>query len=202
MNTETRPPEKSGGFFYALACLHRQRLSLRCGRFNLKLLANDSVKLLTIIFQVLLLASFAIWFGGFFFYVSFVVPIGNEVLGSSFEQGMITRRATVPLNWLGVLSAVLMIVDSILSWRIRGVWNRRVQLACPIIMLAMLASLFILHPQIDAFADRVLGEIKGDYDQFYWLHRLYLWASTVQWIAEWIWLIFFVSSGLRKEVSG
>ncbi len=149
------------------------------------------MKFLSITFQVLLLASFAMWFGGFGFYVSFVVPIGNEVFGS-FEQGLVTRRATLWLNYLGVLAAVLMIIDSILTWKKSQSRIRYVQISCAIFMLAMLAALFFLHPQIDACVDAELGEIKGDYEQFYWLHRLYLWASSFQWFAAWIWLICYL----------
>ncbi len=140
------------------------------------------------------------WFGGFGFYVSFVVPIGNEMLGS-FEQGLITRRATVVLNYLGVLSSVLMVIDSVLTWKNTQSRIRYIQIACAIFMLAMLAALFVLHPQIDAFVDSKLGEIKGDYDQFYWLHRLYLWASTFQWVAAWIWLICFATGRISNQSS-
>ncbi len=157
------------------------------------------MKFLSLAFQVLLLASFAMWFGGFGFYVSFVVPIGNELLGSSFEQGLITRRATVPLNYLGVLAATLMVFDSVLTWKKSQSRIRYVQISCAVFMLAMLAALFALHPQIDAFVDTELGEIKGDYDQFYWLHRLYLWASTFQWISAWIWLICYCKSTIGSR---
>ena len=130
------------------------------------------MKFILFAFRVLLLASFAVWFGGFFFYVSFVVPIGNEVLGSTFEQGMITRRATVPLNWLSVLAGSLMVADSIFTWRSKG-RIRWIQIVFPIILLAMVAWLFTLHPQIDAFVDADTRQIGGDYDQFYWLCLLY-----------------------------
>ena len=45
------------------------------------------MKIIINLFRVFLIAAFAMWFGGFGFYVSFVVPIGNEVLGSAFGQG-------------------------------------------------------------------------------------------------------------------
>jgi len=134
------------------------------------------------------------WFGGFGFYVSFVVPTGNEVLGSSFEQGLITRQVTVPLNYLGTLAAILMMVDSILTWRKSNSPRKQIQLSLTLLTLTMLGALFWLHPQIDAFVDRDTHEIRGDYARFYWLHRLYLWASTFQWIAAWGWLICYVIS--------
>ena len=154
------------------------------------------MKTLEIVFQTLLLASFAMWFGGFGFYVSFVVPIGNEVLGSNFEQGLITRRATIPLNYLCMIAIAMMFLDFMLDWK-RKTSSKTMQitrLTMVAIMAVTLASLFWLHPRIDAFVDRDIHEIRGDYDQFYWLHRLYLWASTVQWIAAWVWLICYCKS--------
>lgn len=148
-----------------------------------------------IILRTILVASFAMWFGGFGFYVSFVVPIGNEVLGSNFEQGLITRRATIPLNYLGVIAVFTMLIESAATWRNnRKPILKKVQFSMVLIMSVMLIALFWLHPQIDAFVDRDIHEISGDYDQFYWLHRLYLWASTIQWIAAWVWLYCFCSS--------
>ncbi|QEG23007.1 hypothetical protein [Mariniblastus fucicola] len=150
-----------------------------------------------VLFQTLLVAAFAMWFGGFGFYVSFVVPVGNEVLGSTFEQGLITREVTVPLNWLGLFAGLLMLCDVILMRFSGQSPGRRMPLlavgAMAIVILVMQVALFWLHPQIDAFVDLEIHEIKDDYDQFYWLHRLYLWASTIQWIAAWVWLLFRVS---------
>lgn len=149
------------------------------------------MKFLSTAFQILLLASFAMWFGGFGFYVSFVVPVGNEVLGSSFEQGLITRQVTTPLNWLGVLAGTLMALNLLFN---RNKFTRKrtwVQTIAIVIMLGMQLALFWLHPQIDTFVDLETHEIVGDYDQFYWFHRLYLWASTIQWFAAWLWLACF-----------
>lgn len=150
-------------------------------------------------FQTLLLGSFAIWFGGFFFYVSFVVPIGNELLGSSFEQGLITREATVPLNYLACFAASCMLLESILTWRRSATIRRKIQLGFVIVLSAMTVWLMWLHPQIDAFVDVELHEIVGDYDRFYWLHRLYLWASTLQWVAGWGWLVCYVVAKQSNE---
>lgn len=147
------------------------------------------------LFQIILLASFAMWFGGFGFYVSFVVPIGTEVLGSTFDQGMITRRVTIPLNWLGLTCSVMLLLNSAFGRKSgSGWWSRCVQFSSASAMLLMQLALFWLHPQIDAFVDLQIGELGGDYDQFYFLHRLYLWASTFQWIAAWLWLAAWCST--------
>jgi hypothetical protein len=153
-----------------------------------------TVKFVSIILQTLLLASFAMWFGGFGFYVSFVVPVGNEILGSSFEQGMVTRQVTVPLNYLSGIAAACMVCDAIFRWKKAGNRCRYGLLGFSVTMILMLAALLYLHPQIDGFVDQESRDIAGDYDQFYWLHRLYLWASTVQWFAAWGWLVCYVAS--------
>ena len=38
--------------------------------------------------------SFALWWGGFTFYASWVVPIAHEVLGNHVLAGMITQRVS------------------------------------------------------------------------------------------------------------
>ena len=156
------------------------------------------------IWLTILLATFSLWFGGFAFYVSFVVPIGTEVLGSAFEQGMITRQVTVVLNYVGIIAVSLMVVDAISSWKAERSKVKFVQFGLVCFITLMLLVLFWLHPKIDAFVDTQSQDIVGDYDQFYFLHRLYLWASTFQWIAAWGWLYCFARrSGLsRKEECG
>jgi len=145
-----------------------------------------------LLFHVFLLASFAMWFGGFGFYASFVVPAGNEVLGS-FEQATVTRQVTVWLNCLGVLAGSLMLLDSLFGRKLKTTLATQIQFGSALLILAMQATLFWLHPQIDAFVDLNVGEVAGDYDQFYWLHRVYLWTITLQWVAGWIWLFAYVS---------
>ena len=142
------------------------------------------------IFRTILLASFAMWFGGFGFYVSFVVPVGTDVLGSATEQGMITRRVT---HWINVCSAValaIMIVESLWTWRNRSRFIRWTQLGMCLFMVGMLATLVYLHPMMDSLIDPVEKSVDQQ-ERFYQLHRVYLWASTFQWIAGWFWLALF-----------
>ncbi len=69
------------------------------------------------IYRTLLLASFAMWFGGFGFYVSIVVPVGTDVLGSSLNQGMITRQVTQWINIFAGIAVAMMLLESFLSWK-------------------------------------------------------------------------------------
>jgi hypothetical protein len=128
---------------------------------NMRILTRyQNVKFLSTAFQVLLLASFAMWFGGFGFYASFVVPVGNEMLGS-FEQGLVTRHVTVWLNYLGVLAAVLMIIDSILTWKRSRSRVRYVQISCSIFMLAMFCIRRLMLTSIKSLARSMVTTISS-----------------------------------------
>ena len=143
--------------------------------------------------RIFLIASFATWFGGFGFYVSIVVPIGTDVLGTPFAQGMITRQVT---NWLNLFSGIAftsMLLESVMSWRQSAPWLRRIQLGLCLLLIASLIALVVLHPALDAMIDFEAGSVT-DSDEFYNLHRIYLWVSTVQWLAAWIWLVILVLS--------
>jgi hypothetical protein len=54
--------------------------------------------------RFLVLIALMFWQGGFLFYAAVVVPIGQSVLGSHLEQGMITRQVTTYLNLAGCIS--------------------------------------------------------------------------------------------------
>lgn len=147
--------------------------------------------------RIFLIASFATWFGGFGFYVSIVVPIGTDVLGSPFAQGMITRQVTHWLNLFSGIAFASMLLESAVSWRKSTAWLRWSQLGLCVTMIASLIALVLLHPALDAMIDFEASSVS-DSDQFYDLHRIYLWTSTLQWFAAWVWLILLVSSWGRR----
>lgn len=141
----------------------------------------------TLAFRTLLLATFALWFGGFTFYVSFVVPVGTEILGSARRQGFITQQVTHWLNLVCFLSLILMLAESFLAWkRARRPW-REIQLAVVLLNFGLLAGLVWLHPKMDAMID-LDKKMVHDKAEFYGVHRIYLWLSTFQWFAAWGWL--------------
>lgn len=153
--------------------------------------------MLLILHRILLIASFATWFGGFGFYVSIVVPIGTDVLGSPFAQGMITRLVTPWINIFGGIAFAFMLVEVIVSWRRASYWYRFSQLGLWLIMVSALIALAILHPALDGMID-LNAESVSDSSKFYDLHRVYLWVSTVQWIAAWLWLILLMFNWRAK----
>ena len=67
---------------------------------------------MTTIRRFLVLAALGYWQGGFTFYSAVVVRVGEEVLGSSREQGFVTRRVTNYLNAAGLVALPLCAWDA------------------------------------------------------------------------------------------
>lgn len=129
-----------------------------------------------LVFQALLL-----WQGGFLFYTAVVVPVGTRVLGSGAAQGGITARVTDALNVCGVVGLGL------LAWDVASTRDpvRRRTAARWWCWAAAAGCQFVLvvaHQLLDSFMDpgRTYVVIRPP---FYPVHRVYLWASTVQWLA-------------------
>ena len=60
-----------------------------------------------------------------------------------------------------------------------------------LIMVLFLIALLWLHPVMDKMII-VEEEMITDEVRFYGLHRVYLWVSTIQWIAAWIWILVVI----------
>lgn len=144
-----------------------------------------------VVYRTVLLAVFALWFGGFTFYTAFVVPTGTEVLGSGRAQGMITQQVTNQLNLIGGFMVALLIVDFSLGWPRR---SKRVSLLMGLLTggISILWLIILwLHLTLDGMI--INHEQISDEIEFYQTHRIYLWTSTVQWVLCWIWLLAIVS---------
>jgi hypothetical protein len=129
-----------------------------------------------LVFQALLL-----WQGGFLFYTAVVVPIGTRVVGSAATQGAITTRVTDVLNACGVVGLGLLAWDLAVT---RDPIRRRTAARwwCWAVAAGCQFVLVVAHLLLDAFMDpgRTYVLIRPP---FYPVHRVYLWASTVQWLA-------------------
>ena len=131
--------------------------------------------------RFLVFQSLLLWQGGFLFYTAAVVPAGTTVLGSAAAQGAITARVTDGLNALGVVGLGVVAWDVArsrdpLKWRTAGRWW------CWAAMLACQYVMVVAHQLLDAFMDPT-GNYVVVRPPFYPVHRVYLWASTVQWAA-------------------
>jgi hypothetical protein len=130
--------------------------------------------------RFLVLIALFFWQGGFTFYASVVVPVGQQVF-SHRHQGFITREVTVYLNLTGALALVILLWD-LLAGRDAVRWRRGLRILSWVVMVLTLAALFWLHPRLAEFLDAdSLSVVEPR--TFRPRHRLYLWISTVQWVA-------------------
>jgi hypothetical protein len=126
----------------------------------------------TLLRRFLVLAALLFWQGGFLFYASVVVPIGQHAIGHR-RQGSITQQVTDYLNLAGLVSLAPLAWDTAVAGdpsRLR----RRLRWATWVGMALALAALAWLHVDMDLVLDE-------DTRTFRTLHRWYLWISTVQW---------------------
>ena len=145
--------------------------------------------------QVLARAAFALWWGGFTFYAIVVIPTAQKVLHSHVKVGFITQEVTHWINLAAVLALALLLWE-LLSATPLTLRRRRWLWAAWLVMAAMQAALFLLHPALDRLLDFSAREIT-DEPLFYFLHRVYLILSTVQWLAAW--LVWAVNSRMEPD---
>jgi hypothetical protein len=128
-----------------------------------------------VVVQTLLL-----WQGGFLFYSAVVVPAGTELLGR-VGQGAITARVTDTLNLVGAVCIGLLALELSLTrdpdsrrttyrW-----WGWGVAFVCQWLLL-------YFHLLLDAFMDADRRRVLL-VPPFRLVHKMYLWTSTVQWVA-------------------
>lgn len=135
--------------------------------------------------RFLVLQAFMVWQGGFVFYAVFVVPAGTQLWGAT-GQGAVTARVTDALNWVGLVGVGLLALDLAFS---RDPQPRRT--ACRwwawAVVMGCQFLLFYLHQILEAFMDdrRQMVLVRPP---FYPVHRVYLWVSTLQWLACGVWL--------------
>ena len=129
------------------------------------------------------LSTFALfcWWVSFTFYSAVVVPIGSALF-DPIHQGFITREVT---NFLNLLCGVFLLFSlaEIIQKR-----RDRVSLLLWIVIAGSLLSLLYLHQQMDAKLDaQAMTVLPGQ--GFYPSHRIYLWVSTLGWVAGGIWIV-------------
>ena len=116
-----------------------------------------------------------------------VIPIAGVVLAPNLHlRARITEAATNVLNIAGVVAILLLLWDvarafdpSRRRFRFRvGLW---------IVLFVTLAALFPLHYWLERL-DPVGGTGPVDKATFYPAHQIYLWVSTVQWLAALVYL--------------
>jgi hypothetical protein len=134
----------------------------------------------TRILRWLFLVALSIYIGGFTFYSAVVIPILHDRLESSLETGLVTQRVTDVLNLLGLVTLSLgwcVYGLSVVSG-VRSGQGSRCKIWPLVISSISLVVLLVLHRVLDRKLE------TGTFSGFYPWHRAYLWASTVQWIAN------------------
>ena len=128
--------------------------------------------------RLIVVLIMATWWGGFTFYALAVIPSGHQVLRSHVRQGFITQVVTRKLNWLGVVTLALALTETLSERR----WPRRfrVSVGAWLICVAAQASLFYLHPRMDALLDPERMEVIDDM-RYETLHQRYLCGATIGW---------------------
>lgn len=146
--------------------------------------------------RYLVLIALFFWQGGFTFYASVVVPIGQQVFGH-LRQGFVTRQVTWYLNLAGAIALVVLLWDA-LSARDPLRWRRRTRLLLWAGMLVLLIFLHWLHGRLDELLVPK-GRIILDTETFRPRHRLYLWISTFQWTAGLVFLFLTLAAWRRED---
>jgi Na+-driven multidrug efflux pump len=149
--------------------------------------------------RFLALIALFYWQGGFTFYASVVVPIGQQVFGP-LRQGFLTRQVTVYLNLAGALALVVLVWD-LLTARDPSKWRRRTRWLLWIGMMLTLLWLIRLHGLLDEHLV-AKGYIIRDADAFRPGHRLYLWISTVQWAWGLLYVLATVAAWREEDRIG
>lgn len=142
---------------------------------------------MTIARRFLVLMALLFWQGGFTFYGAVVVKVGTSVLGSHFDQGMITRSVTNYLNLAGVAALAICACD-IAAANDPDVRRRRLRWGLWLLLAATLGILAWLHLRLDELIDVTTPRIL-DHSLFRERHRWYLIVSTAQWAASLIWTL-------------
>jgi hypothetical protein len=125
--------------------------------------------------------ALAFTFGGFTFYAAVVVPIGGQVLGTT-TQGFVTRQVTNVINATSAITIMLLFCEALMGRTDRTRAANATLISCLFVMTACCLVLVALHLRLETFLD-VEQQAVNDHEIFYGVHRVYLWTSTVSWLA-------------------
>ena len=131
---------------------------------------------MTIARRFLVIQALLLWQGGFLFYAAVVVPTGTKLLGAA-GQGAITARVTDVLNVIGAVGLAALALELSLT-RAPNRQRTARRWTAWVVALVCHGLLIYLHTRLDALLE---GRATGV--SFYTMHRVYLLASTAQWIA-------------------
>ena len=147
------------------------------------------------VFRFLVLQSLMFWQGGFVFYASVVVPIATEELGSSFEQGRISRHVA---PWIGIAAfacLALLAVDQ----RVHGTSKSRI--AVWVLLAACQVGLSWAQPMMDGMIDWEEGRHLRR-SEFRGWHEGYLSVLGLQWLLALVGAAQMLRGWRTRDLSG
>lgn len=141
--------------------------------------------------------AIAFSFGGFSFYAAVVVPIGSNVFDAT-SQGFITQQVTNIINVASAVTLFTLVWEGLASRHRRSPSQNTIFVGLLATYAICLTALFMIHPQLDALLDNENLSVEAP-DKFYNLHRVYLWVSTIEWLAT-IGLIWLIASKKLSKI--
>ena len=132
----------------------------------------------TFALRLLARVALAVWFGGFTFYASVVVPDLHESLGG-METGEISRRVAPYLYAIGLTALLLNGLVLATDRGERSGWRGKARIALLAASSLLLIALVAMHREMGARLDS--GGSRG---RFFSLHESYLTVFAVQWLAN------------------
>lgn len=147
--------------------------------------------------RILLLLTFALFWGGLTFYTGFVVRISHDVVSDSMEGGLITQRVTVVLQYLALACLALMTVNGIVVRRRETKFGNALLFCTSVAALAVL-ELFVVHDRLDQVIDTE-QQIVTDDETFANGHRHYNQGTTIEWLATLFYLPITVFAWKRID---
>ena len=149
--------------------------------------------------RLLLVLAFALFWGGLTFYTGIVVRVAHDVLSDPMDGGLITQRVTVFLQWLGLATALLMLLNALLV-RKAARWYGNCLFGCAAILVCSLIGLFIVHGHLDSVIDVAAHEVT-DRDAFDTGHRRYNQLTTVEWLSSLAYLVVTIPAWRRVDAA-
>ncbi|HEV3237258.1 MAG TPA: hypothetical protein VGZ25_09740 [Gemmataceae bacterium] len=139
----------------------------------------DTSFAMVVLRRFLVIMALLFWQGGFLFYSSVVVPIGQRVLASPKDQGFITQQVTDYMNLAGAIALAILLADLFLSPDPHA-WVSWIRRFSWLVMFLALLAIAWWHVQLDDLLDFENKDVL-DRKAFQTGHRWYLWLCTVQW---------------------
>jgi uncharacterized membrane protein len=135
--------------------------------------------------RFLMLLSLVVWIGGLIFFAFVLAPTAFTVLPTTHLAGNVVGRTLSKLHWLGIFSAIVYLISSLLYSRLTDgaahVFALRHVLLC--LMLALtLISQFGIIPRMDVLRAS-LGDVNAapiDNPERVQFDALHVWSTRVE----------------------